>query len=81
MYLFLIIFPFSILSQNNPINFENSGFGSSWTVCTENDDNPNLLFVNNIDTNGINNSDIVQTLARCRMDSLGPDVNHYMDLI
>ena len=57
---FLIIFPFSILSQNNPINFENSGFGSSWTwTVFENDDNPNLLFVNNIDTNGINNSDIV----------------------
>ena len=38
---FLIIFPFTILSQNNPINFENSGFGSNWTwTVFENDDNP-----------------------------------------
>lgn len=44
-------------SQNNPINFETSGFGADWTwTVFENDNNPPLEIIANPDATGANTS-------------------------
>ena len=48
------------MSQNVPIDFEQGGFGATWTWTTfENDDNPPLEIVANPDPTGINTSSSV----------------------
>jgi len=51
---------FQLYSQNAPIDFENPGFGSSWTwTVFENDDNPPLDIIANPNSSGINTSSTI----------------------
>ena len=60
LLILIISIPIITNSQINPINFEVNGAGSNWTWTTfENDDNPTLEIVNNINSNGINSSSLV----------------------
>ena len=60
-FLFVLLFTLLtggiVLGQNQPINFESGGFGSTWTwTVFENDDNPPLEIIANPDPSGINTS-------------------------
>ena len=51
---------FQLYSQNAPIDFENPGFGYSWTwTVFENDDNPPLEIIANPNSSGINTSSTI----------------------
>jgi len=60
-YLLVLLFIISmdgiVSGQNNPINFEPGGFGSTWTWAVfENGTNPPLEIISNPDPSGINTS-------------------------